>query len=371
MNIIIAGDFFISDDYANKKLIDQSVIDLFQQADYRIVNLESPITANDPKNKILKTGPHLHSSEDTAIPYLKQLHIDMATLANNHILDYGEQGLISTFRALDKNNIYRVGAGTNLIEASQPFTIEKEGLKIAILNFCENEWSIAQKNKPGANPLDIVSNFYQLNKAKSKADHVIVIIHGGHEHFQLPSPRMINLYRYFIDSGASAVIGHHTHCFSGFEIYKDSPIYYGLGNFIFTSHYKEKPTFFEGMVLLLNFNNKKLEGQIIPIKFERKTSRLRLMNQIELQNFNENLNNLNRIISDKTLIQNHFDKKINDSIKEYLSIFEPYSNRISKYLFYKNVLPRFVHKNKIKQLLGIIQNESHRDILIEVLKRSI
>ena len=76
MKILIAGDFFVSDDYANRQLIDQSVEELFASADYRIVNLESPITANDPKNKILKTGPHLRFSEDTVIPYLKQLHIN-------------------------------------------------------------------------------------------------------------------------------------------------------------------------------------------------------------------------------------------------------------------------------------------------------
>ena len=76
MNILIAGDFFISDDYANKESIDQSVRDLFASVDYRVVNLEAPITKDDPKNKILKTGPHLRFSEDTVIPYLKQLHIN-------------------------------------------------------------------------------------------------------------------------------------------------------------------------------------------------------------------------------------------------------------------------------------------------------
>ncbi len=110
MNILIAGDFFISDKYKDQCLIDRRIEDLFASVDYRIINLEAPITnKDDPKNKILKIGPHLRSSEDTVIPYLKQLHIDMVTLANNHILDYGEQGLIDTFHALKKNNIDRVG----------------------------------------------------------------------------------------------------------------------------------------------------------------------------------------------------------------------------------------------------------------------
>ena len=64
MKILIFGDFVIADEYANKEIIDQSVVDLFHQADYRIVNLEAPLTANEPKNKILKTGPHLRMTEN-------------------------------------------------------------------------------------------------------------------------------------------------------------------------------------------------------------------------------------------------------------------------------------------------------------------
>ena len=73
MNLIITGDFFISDEYRNKDLIDQSVIDLFQKPDYRMVNLEAPITPDNPENKLLKTGPHLRMSEQTIIPYFKTI----------------------------------------------------------------------------------------------------------------------------------------------------------------------------------------------------------------------------------------------------------------------------------------------------------
>jgi poly-gamma-glutamate capsule biosynthesis protein CapA/YwtB (metallophosphatase superfamily) len=187
MNILIAGDFFISDEYRNKDLIDQSVLDIFQNADYRIINLEVPITADNPKNKILKTGPHLRTSEETVIPYLKQLKVDALTLANNHILDYGTKGLTDTFGTLKNNQIDFVGAGNNLEEATKPLSLERDGMSIAILNFAENEWSIAEDDKPGANPLDIIDNVNQIKAAKVTHDKVICIIHGAHEYYHLPS----------------------------------------------------------------------------------------------------------------------------------------------------------------------------------------
>jgi|GEM_PF-3062725 len=108
MNILISGDFFIADEYANKELIDQSVVDLFKQADYRIINLEAPLTANESTNKILKTGPNLRMSEVTVMPYFKQLKVDAVTLANNHILDNatkGNVGYIDNFMS-----VYRINA---------------------------------------------------------------------------------------------------------------------------------------------------------------------------------------------------------------------------------------------------------------------
>src|SRR5690606_37803748 len=117
-------------------------------------------------NKIVKTGPHLQSEAETTLPYLKQLGVDVATLANNHILDYGNQGLADTFDALEKANIAYVGAGNNYEKSRQAFSFGKDDVKIAILNFAENEWSTTFDDAPGANPLDIIENVKQIQKAK-------------------------------------------------------------------------------------------------------------------------------------------------------------------------------------------------------------
>jgi len=177
MNLLISGDFCITPDFLEKNLFDPSVVELFNQSDYNIVNLECPITQDNANNKILKTGPHLCTDERICC-HLKKININAVTLANNHLLDYGEKGLCDTLNTLQSQNISFVGGGKNIAEASKPLFIENNNLRIAVINFCENEWSIATNDCGGANPLDIVDNTNQIKEAKQKADFVIVIAHG-------------------------------------------------------------------------------------------------------------------------------------------------------------------------------------------------
>src|SRR4030042_2350299 len=235
MNFLITGDFYISDDFPRIDLFDSSILTLFDHADFRIVNLETPITIKNKQNKILKTGPHLCTTKATILPSLEKLRINLVTLANNHIMDYGRPGLLDTLTSLKGAEIATVGAGLNLRDAARPFILEKERLRIGILNFAENEWASATTRKPGANPLDLIENHKQIHEAKKMSEFVIVIIHGGHEYCHFPSPKMTKLYRFYADSGASVIVGHHPHCISGYEVYKGVPIFYSLGNFIFTS----------------------------------------------------------------------------------------------------------------------------------------
>src|SRR5690554_8220427 len=83
--------------------------------------------------------------------------------------------------------------------------------------------------------MNIIYNTNQIKEAKATHDKVIVIIHGGHEYYNLPSPRMQKQYRFYAEQGADIIISHHTHCISGKEVYKGVPIYYSLGNFLFTN----------------------------------------------------------------------------------------------------------------------------------------
>jgi poly-gamma-glutamate synthesis protein (capsule biosynthesis protein) len=185
---------------------------------------ECPLTLSS--NAIEKIGPNLKA------------HPDIANVlgaagfgANNHIYDYGQQGLLDALKILKNSGLAYVGAGVDLKEAQEPFFTEIKGVRLSFINIGEIEFSSAGPGRGGANPMDLIDNFHQIQNAKRNADHVIVIIHGGHEYYHYPSPQTLKRYRFYAESGASVVIAHHTHCIGGYEVYKGVPIFYSLGNF--------------------------------------------------------------------------------------------------------------------------------------------
>jgi hypothetical protein len=224
-----------------------NLTDIFKKGDLNITNLESPLT--DSSDKIRKSGPHIKSSpRNTSL--LKELDIGLVTIANNHIMDFGETGLNDTIKTLSENSVLYVGAGSNLDEAQRPAYNDIKGLRLAVLNFTAHEFSIANSEQPGANPIDVIENYKQIISAKTTSDFQIVIVHTGIEHYGYPSPSTQKLFRFYASLGVSAVVGHHSHCINGYEIYKSVPIFYGLGNFIFEG--KGYPsTWQEGLLLQL------------------------------------------------------------------------------------------------------------------------
>lgn len=239
MKVLIAGDYCqryrVDDAVKNRcfgELFDE-VRPIIKSADYSIVNFEFPIVLNPESAKpIPKCGPNLKGTIES-VDAVKYAGFNCCTLANNHILDQGENCCLDTKFELERAGVDTVGAGKNLDEASEILYKEVGGKVLAIINCCEHEFTIATATTAGANPLNPIQQYYKIQEARGNADYVLVIVHGGHEHYQLPSPRMQETYRFFVDAGADAVVNHHQHCYSGYEIYKNKPIFYGLGNFCF------------------------------------------------------------------------------------------------------------------------------------------
>lgn len=231
VKILIAGDTVIPDNFPVDNVISEGILNMFRDADIKILNLEAPVTSST--EKLSKTGPHLKNAKANITKMLRALSINVVTLANNHVLDYGAKGLEDTLAFLKKEEVRSVGAGMDLEAASKTLYYETNQGLIAIVNFAENEWASATENSSGANPMDVIDNSKQIEIASRKARFVLVIIHGGHEYYNLPSPRIQKQYRHYAECGASIVIGHHTHCISGYEMHNGIPIFYSLGNFLF------------------------------------------------------------------------------------------------------------------------------------------
>lgn len=255
MKLVFAGDFCPFDGCAVEFC--DSIKNIFSAADYAFVNLECPLT--NETTRIDKCGPNLKASPKQ-IAVLKDLGANGVTLANNHLLDYGGGAVLETLRICKDNGIKTVGAGENIDAARKILTLEKDGVKVAILNVVEREFSIAGENSPGANPLDLINVISDLESARQLVDKIILVVHGGLEHVPYPSPESVRLLRFLAEQkNVVAVIRHHPHIIQGVEWWKDVPIYYSLGNFYFPKKCVMPGGWNEGLLLTIEIGRNNIE----------------------------------------------------------------------------------------------------------------
>ncbi|MEZ4629095.1 MAG: CapA family protein, partial [Eubacteriales bacterium] len=212
------------------ELLFQGLSEVWQAADARIFNLESPLAEGDPAAQ--KCGPSL-SAPLSCANGIAALNPTAVCLCNNHILDYGAKGLSSTRAALKAKGVASFGAGEDLDEADQPHFFVKKGVRVGVYAVSEHEFSTATDRKPGANPLDLVNIGDRIREIKSSCDRLIVLYHGGREGYPYPSPDVQKVCRKIAECGASLVICQHSHCVGSSERWDNTTIVYGQGNFIF------------------------------------------------------------------------------------------------------------------------------------------
>ena len=365
MNILIAGDFCPQKrvarlfDKREYEIVLGDVKPIIEEADYSIVNYECPVTLGAEK-PILKCGPNLFSSEK-GLEAAKWAGFDCVTLANNHFLDYGKEGAENTINTCRTIGLDKVGGGLNLCEASQILYKELCGSKIGIINCCEHEFSIATETTAGSNPLNPVQQFYAITEARKNAECVLVIVHGGHEHFQLPSPRMQELYRFFIDAGADAVVNHHQHCYSGYELYKDKPIVYGLGNFCFDWPEVKNGIWNKGYMVIISFE-KVINTKFVPYDQCSETPAVKVI--LDKTEFERNIKELNDFISNKNKLTDADNKYYQSCQNQYSYIFEPIRHRVFYALKSRGWLPSFITTKRKLVAADFVGCESHRDKLL-------
>lgn len=218
------------------------------QADLRIINLECVLTTHlQPWSRTWKMF-HFRADPE-AVRVLQAARIDACTLANNHILDYEEQGLRDTLRVLDAGGIRHAGAGESAEEAAVPAMIEARlpeeagavPCRVALLSFTDNEPDFAATAEhPGTNYLEVSLQKETLARIADSiaqaraqgADLVVFSNHWGANFVERPSPEFRSFARRVIELGADIYHGHSAHICQGIEIYQGKPILYDTGNFI-------------------------------------------------------------------------------------------------------------------------------------------
>jgi len=241
----------------------ERVRNILKQAQIVFGNLEGPLT--DGGEPIQNKKYIFRSPPDKVAPALARSGFNVVSLANNHSMDYGVQGLEDTRAALEKNGIRPVGAGKNLAEARAPVYMKAGPATVAFLayslTFPEEFW--AAPDKPGTAFGHEDSVRADVAAARKKADVVIVSFHWGQEGKTELRDYQVQLAHAAIDEGAAAVLGHHPHVVQAVEHYKDGVILYSLGNFTFGSYSKAAT---RSVIALLTFRDGRVrELRLTPI----------------------------------------------------------------------------------------------------------
>lgn len=228
MSVVICGDV-VHPEFCSPKAL--SMLDDNFGSLPKIVNLEGAISGSFGRQ--LTSGVGL-SSHHSVLPFMRDLNVKAACLANNHYFDY-EMDITGQRALLDSEGISSLGGGESLQQASLPFVLDAE--KVVVLNF---GWKTigcisAEVNSAGVNPYryDWVLKQVRKRLAEYPGYRLLCVFHWNYEFEQYPQPADRRFVRHLIDEGVSGVFGHHAHIIQGFEYYKNRPIFYGLGNFFF------------------------------------------------------------------------------------------------------------------------------------------
>ena len=374
MRILIGADIVPTPSNQNifenaqmEQIVDDRLLELMKKADYRIFNLEVPLT--DKIAPIEKAGPNLIASTKS-VAGLKQLGIDFLTLANNHILDQGEQGLWSTTEQLDKVGISYAGIGHNPAEAAQPYIVELDGKKVGIYCCAGDGFSIVSDKQSGANPFDPLESLDHIVTLKAQCDYVICLYHGGKEHYRYPSPNLQKTCRKIAEKGADLVICQHTHCIGCDEKWQGSTIVYGQGNFLFDHSESE---FWQTSVLVsVDLMDNKIE--YIPLQKDGKGVKLAVDDDATV--ILEGMRQRSENIKQGGFIEKQYQTFAVHMRELYLKTGDPIATtflfRVINKICGHRLMPWYLNKKLRKNrqfLINFIECEAHREVYIEGLKQ--
>ncbi len=246
ITICFAGDVSLADDavtirqWKNSgedlgRCISPELLELMNTADVMCINNEFTFST---RGKPMEGKAYTFRAVPERVALLKEMGVDLALLANNHVFDYGKESILDTFETLESADIAYFGAGRNLEEAMKPYYVELDGITIAFVAASRAEKNKmtpqATESEPGILRCYDTELFLNVIKeADANADIVLASVHWGTEYSTVLEEVQLTTGKLYLDAGADAVIGSHSHCLQGMEIYDGKPIIYSLGNFWF------------------------------------------------------------------------------------------------------------------------------------------
>ena len=353
----------------NKELnfVGTDLSNIIKSTDYAICNFEGPE---------LKEGQTVncpHQEKGTA-SYLSSVGFDLMLLANNHITELGADGVKHSRAMIKASGAECIGAGLSWKDAYLPVIKEINGLRFGFVNVCEAQvGQYTSPNQPfGYAWMGYDGLFDDVKKLSKETDYVIVFVHAGLEHYDIPIPEIRNLYRGICDAGASAVIGGHPHCAQGWEKYKNSLIVYSLGNFYFPLR-DMWPQEAHSYSVILGFDVKR--KTVEPVYHYNNGNCVKIDNTgtIDVTNLNEKLGDNYDVLSEiaiqkayndickRLLIEATCGQDTNDSLKAVVYKLICYNIKRKKFV-------KATEQRRQQLLLRLFENETYRWTIIRYLK---
>ena len=374
MKLYIGADFVPTDinkslfeEGKGEALVGKELYEILKKSDLNIFNLEVPLT--DAETPIVKFGNNLIAPSKTVYGY-KALEPIFLTLANNHSLDQGVEGLTTTIHLLKQHGIAHAGVGANLKEAKEPFFFEKDGVRIGFYLCTENEFTMATCHSMGANPFDVLDSFDEVAALKERCDYVIVLYHGGKEFYRYPSPMLQRYCRKFVDRGASLVICQHSHCVGSREDYNGGSIIYGQGNFIFNSDFHVNHQEFVKDAMLIKVEATKDSFAICELPIRKTDNGTRLATEAEGAETLAGYKKRSEEIKDAHFVISNYKAFADTHVKRYLREFlgRSFIIRAINALFGRKLMQLILGPTSYLAIQNYLECEAHHELFLRGIK---
>lgn len=370
LTVVVGGDVCpmnVNEAYCARGDVDavfDGLLDVMLKADLCLTNLECPLI---PRSSLIrKPGARFGARREVA-RVLTMAGIHAVGLANNHIMDYGPEGLKSTIEACEENGIAHFGAGLNLEASKRILVREIDGCRIGLLGVTHHEFSVAGRNSPGAAPMDALEVFGQINHGLAEWDVLLALVHAGPDRYPLATPVLQKYCRFLIDMGVSLVVCQHSHCPGSYEQYRSGLIVYGQGNLLFDLATGVDPGWSRGFLVEIEIENGTIASyRFVPYEVGSSGVGVRRMEGESADRFLRGIDQTSRSLSDPAELEaqwrDYCTNRQNSYYQHFLS-FLPGSKLLRRAADRLGFSICPYSSRQRKNLLNLVRCEAHREAL--------
>lgn len=363
VQINFVGDFKC-DNIANLKF-EESLKNCLSSSNLNVINFEAPVKS-DKSCAIKKSGPHL-SNNSLAPSILMKVGFGLFSLANNHIKDWGEDGIKNTINSFPHDSTCGAGAWN---QAYSPVIKQIGDYKVGFISVSHHEFGVLYDEVYNSEDYGCAWMLHPIVdeiilKTKKEVDYLFLLPHCGMEHEYYPMPEVVTLYRHWIRLGADGVMASHPHTPQPWEMYEGKPIVYSMGNFCFDALENTPPQYwYWGLIVSVNIE-KCISIQVQYVHYNQDDDTICIENEDAL--FNSHMNKILNVFCN----EEEYVKNMNVQCNKYASLFK--INDLSFYYYLKKIVKKILGRSENDEIttLNRLRCESHRWAILRILENKI